>query len=104
LNANFEIQKKYDDYCKEIKLVRESSLHNKNKDEKIVIMKKLRAKKDEDERILMEQRKKEEEERLEEYYISLKNLENTETEFAENKLAKKSRLRNGFFTTDLVDY
>ena len=94
-----------------MKLVGESSLHNKKKDEKIRLMMELRAKKDEDERIRLEQKKKEDAERLEEYYISLKYMDNYETEVKETSAvdniisnAGKSKLRRSFFTTDLAEY
>jgi hypothetical protein len=60
-------------------------------------MKNLRAKKDGAERLINEQRKKELEEKLEEYYISLKNLENFETDIGDIKKEEKSKLKKGFF-------
>lgn len=87
-----------------MKIVGESSLHNKTKDEKIKILIKLREKKDLDEKIRQERLKKEEEERLEEYYIKLKNMEILEKEKAhENAQLNQTKLRRSFFTTDLVE-
>lgn len=107
-----------------MKLVGESSLHNKKKDEQIRIMMKLREKKDYEEKCRIEQKKKEDAERLEEYYISLKNMESAQTLqteevqndnkdiFVVNMNVKTntttnqnaSKLRRSFFTTDLVDF
>ena len=89
------IQKKYENVLDKMKLVAESSLHNKPQEEKLRIMMQLRQKKDLEEKIRLEQKKKEDEERLENYYISLKNMK---------KDVNNTQLRRSFFTTDLVDY
>ena len=86
---------KYENVLDKMKLVGKSSLHNKPQEEKLRIMMQLRQKKDLEEKIRLEQKKKEDEERLENYYISLKNMK---------KDVNNTQLRRSFFTTDLVDY
>jgi len=89
------IQKKYETVLDKMKLVGESSLHNKTPEEKLKIMFELREKKDLEEKIRLEQKKKDDAEKLENYYISLKNKE--------KNVVNNTQLRRSFFTTDQVE-
>lgn len=78
-----------------MKLVGESSLHNKPQEEKIKLMMELRQKKDLEEKFRLENKKKEDAERLENYYISLKTKEKKEI--------NNTQLRKSFFATDIIN-
>ena len=82
-----------------MKLVGESSLHNKPTDEKFRIMAELRIKKDIEEKIRLAQKKKDDAEKLENYYISLKIKAQKEKDNTQNC----TQLRRSFFATDIID-
>ena len=86
-----------------MKLVGESSLHNKPTDEKFRIMAELRTKKDIEEKIRVAAQKEEDAEKLEAYYISLKIKEAEKREEREKNATQGSQLRRSFFATHIFD-